>query len=639
MSDRNYTLAQQEAIDWNDGPLLVIAGPGSGKTAVLTQRISRVLREAPDDSFKVLALTFTNKAALEMSERIMKLVPDAKGRLFIGTFHSFCAEVLRNHGSSIGIKPDFSIFSDENDLKAIISDLQNEYFSEFGDEKIYDLKLLNAIQYFQKKLCYSEQDVDYKMPKTQFADIFKWVYINYQRRLLSLNVLDFNSMVMFAYQLFKNNAMVSKLYRISYKYICVDEFQDTNLAQYELIKIISSKSNKNLFIVADDDQVIYGWNGASNQRIIDFKDEFEAQVIQLSENFRCPQEVVHLANILIANNAGRVSDKSPLVAMKGTDSTNKCVELMNFVTLEDELNWVSESVKKIRSNENYSTIGIIARNNKIIQKQFEVLRSNNVAAVKSKRKDEFENPFIRWIHYCLKLANRRNDERLLSEVVNCYKALANEEINIEEMLSMSKTYGDDLLSGFYECIKETSILAPLIEEFKNNLVDRINFIGFIDHAFQWADEVITKTSIDLPDEFKLDYSADYTDEKKVWNSIYQQLKNNYGAEVNLSTFLQEFSMVSKEPEPQKTDVQCLTVHASKGKEFDYVFVIGMVEDELPSFQSKKNGDTSVEMEEERRNCFVAITRTMQKLTLTYSDRYFGWKKKPSRFLYEMQLLK
>lgn len=183
MSKTQYTISQQMAIEWNEGPLLVLAGPGSGKTAVLTKRISRLINESADESFKILALTFTNKAALEMSNRIIELIPEAKGRLFVGTFHSFCAEVLRNHGSSIGIKPDFTILSDDNDLNAIVSEIQSEYFSEFGDEKVKELKLLNVIKYFQENLCYSDEQVKLMMPETEFDDIFSWIYKRFQNRL------------------------------------------------------------------------------------------------------------------------------------------------------------------------------------------------------------------------------------------------------------------------------------------------------------------------------------------------------------------------------------------------------------------------------------------------------------------------
>ncbi len=638
MSKTQYTISQNLAIEWNDGPLLVLAGPGSGKTAVLTSRISRIINESVDENFKILALTFTNKAALEMSDRIIKLVPEAKGRLFVGTFHSFCAEVLRNHGSSIGIKPDFTIFSDENDLKAIISDIQEEYFSEFGEEKVYDLKLLNAIKYFQENLCYCDEQVKAKMPETQYAHIFSWIYNRYQTRLQELNALDFNSIVLLAYRLFTTNSLIAKLYRISYKYICVDEFQDTNLAQYYLIKSFVNKEASNLFVVADDDQVIYGWNGASNKRLIEFKDEFKAQIIQLSENFRCPPEVVELANLLITYNSGRVENKAPLKAMKETEATINSVTLNSFSDSNFEVKWVCDEVVKIRKLDSTSTIGIIARNNKLLQLQYDTLTSCGIPAVRPKRKDEFENPIIRWIHFILKLSNRRNDERLLKDVINSFALFSSSEIDMDELVALCKTYGEDYLSGFYDFAKERNLLGTISSSLELKLINRADFGGFISDAFLWADKLIAENIETLSDEHKEEYISEYQSEKKVWNDIYQQIRNNYDADIALSTFLQEFSMVSKDSEPKDTDIQCLTVHASKGKEFEYVFVIGMVEDELPSFQSIKKGDASTEMEEERRNCFVAITRTKKKLYLSYAQSYYGWRKYASRFLREMQLI-
>lgn len=638
MSENQYTISQNLAIEWNYGPLLVLAGPGSGKTAVLTSRISRIINESVDENFKILALTFTNKAALEMSDRIIKLVPEAKGRLFVGTFHSFCAEVLRNHGSSIGIKPDFSIFSDENDLKAIVSDIQEEYFSEFGEEKVYDLKLLNAIKYFQENLCYSDEQVKVKMPETQYAHILSWIYIRYQTRLQELNVLDFNSLVLLAYRLFTTNSLISKLYRISYKYTCVDEFQDTNLAQYYLLKSFLNKDASNLFVVADDDQVIYGWNGASNKRLIEFKEEFKAQIIQLSENFRCPPEVIELANLLITYNSGRVENKTPLKAMKETETTINSVELNSFSDSNCEVKWVCDEIVRIRNFDSTCTIGIIARNNKLLQLQYDSLTSCGIPAVRPKRKDEFENPIIRWIHFILKLANRRNDEKILNEVINSFALFSSFEIDMEELVALCKTYAEDYLSGFLNFVNERNLLNQLTKSLEFNLVNRADFGGFIIDAFHWADQLISDNISILSEEHQEEYISEYQSEKKVWNDIYQQIKNNYDVNIALSTFIQEFSMVSKDSEPKETDIQCLTVHASKGKEFDYVFVIGMVEDEFPSFQSIKQGDRSTEMEEERRNCFVAITRTKKKLYLSYAHSYYGWRKKSSRFLKEMQLI-
>ena len=175
MSEKQYTDSQIQAINWKEGSVLVLAGPGSGKTAVLTERIVKLLKEAEEESFRILALTFTNKAATEMSERIALGVDNQEKRLFIGTFHSFCSEVLRNHGAYVKVKSDFDIYSSADDLNAVVDEVKKEYCTLYPDEDIDELKLLNAIQYFEKRLCLTEEDVDKAMPKTSYHKVFKWV--------------------------------------------------------------------------------------------------------------------------------------------------------------------------------------------------------------------------------------------------------------------------------------------------------------------------------------------------------------------------------------------------------------------------------------------------------------------------------
>lgn len=637
MENKKYTLSQREAINWNDGSLLVLAGPGSGKTAVLTERVSRILSETPDESFKILALTFTNKAALEMSERILKLLPDAKGRLFVGTFHGFCADVLRNHGSYIGIKPDFTIFSDENDLKAIVKDLQDEYFNNFQDYNVYDLKILNAIKYFQENLCYTEQEIDKKMPNIPYASMFKWMCIRYQEKLKEYNALDFNSIVLLAYKLFTSNPMVAKLYRLSYKYVCIDEFQDTNMAQYDLVKSFIPLNNSNLFIVADDDQVIYGWNGASNKRLIEFKNDYSAHVIQLCENFRCPESVVSLANALISNNSGRVENKSPIIAMKADREEHSSVHVSFYENDHEEAVGVSDQIKKIKTKTPTASVGIIARNNRLLQHQYDVLKSKGISVTKSKRKDEFENIYIRCIHFVLKLMNRRSDKKLLKEVINGLEVIISNKIDIDEIVALSKTNNTDYFSELCLLLKRINTESKAFDTLYEKLYIKSDYVGFISDAFEYIERLIGIQCSELEEEHKKAYLEEYNLEKKAWDTIYQQINNNYGSDITLSAFLQEFSMASKDVEAGNDEVQCLTIHASKGKEFDYVFVIGLVEDELPSFQSIKKGDGSIEMEEERRNCFVAITRTKKELYLSAAKKYNNWTKQPSRFLSEMEI--
>src|SRR5574344_570524 len=301
---KEYTEAQKKAISWNDGAVVVLAGPGSGKTAVLTDRIRRILTESIEDSFRILALTFTNKAAQEMSERISDGTDDLQHRLFVGTFHSFCSEILRNHGSYVDLKSNFDIYSSDDDLNEVLEDVCERYKQIDSSFPYEDLKLLNMIRFFERKLCYTSEDVDRAMPKNQYAVAYKWIYLDYLKTMISKSTLDFDMLILLAYRLFVTKPAIARIYSRTYKYINIDEFQDTNFGQYMLLVSMCGERNNNIFIVADDDQVIYGWNGADHKRILEFKEKYKADLIQLNQNFSCPKDVIQAANSLIAHHSG-----------------------------------------------------------------------------------------------------------------------------------------------------------------------------------------------------------------------------------------------------------------------------------------------------------------------------------------------
>lgn len=633
MSDKNYTQSQKEAIAWNNGPVIVLAGPGSGKTAVLTERIIRLLKEAEQDSFRILALTFTNKAAAEMSERISLGIENQEKRLFIGTFHSFCSEVLRNHGSYVNLKSDFEIYSSNDDLNAVVDDIKKEYKDLYPLEDISELKLLNAIQYFEKKLCITEQDMDAVMPKTSYQKVFKWVYFRYIEKMLELNALDFDMLILLTYKLFIQYPNVTRIYRSMYRYINIDEFQDTNNGQYSLIKALCGQKHNNVFIVADDDQVIYGWNGASHERLKEFRNDFGAQLIQLYQNFRCPVEVVNIANKLISHNSGRTENKKPLEAMKAMDDReNQHIFLKKYNDFDEELKGVTELIIQIKCKFPSESICVLARTNRLLEKAYETGINCGVKCAKSKRKDEFEMPYVLLIYDMLKLANHRSDDKTLVQIIALIDTITGKKINHEDIILQADIKDGDLLKVLCGNIK--GVFDETLEKsIKLNLCEGKNFIKYIEDAFLWSDKHINKID---NQEVKEQMQAEYQSEKKVWFDFQKNLGYIYNLdELTISAYMQEFAIISKESEPDKDSVQYLTIHASKGKEFDNVIIIGMVNDELPSFQSLKKGINSLELEEERRNCFVAITRSKKRLFLTYSDKYFGWNKSVSQFLIEM----
>ena len=632
MAEKKYTESQKMAIEWNDGPVIVLAGPGSGKTAVLTERIKRILLNSQDQSFRVLALTFTNKAAAEMSERILDGNQENDHRLFIGTFHSFCSEVLRNHGTYVGINSNFEIYSSDDDINDIISDLQSKYNEENGDTIPDNINVGKAIKYFEKHLCISDGDLDVVMPKTAYAREYKWFYHKYIEYMLANNVLDFDMLILMTFRLFKENPGIAKIYARTYKYINIDEFQDTNYGQYMLIKCMCGTKNNNLFIVADDDQVIYGWNGASHKRITEFREDYNAELIQLNQNFRCPKEVILAANKLIAHNSSRTVSKKPLESMKVLPEENH-VFMNSFDDYTEEMSFVAGLTKKIHEENPDDSICVIARNNRLLETAFEEAEKVGVECEKSKRKTDFETPYVLLLYLLLKLANHRNDIKVLKQIIAIFEQALLISINLEEVLTNAELSNQDYMSALSEEIKGKLGDDNFEKSFELELSEGKNFISFIQKAFDWSENIIDQ----IEDEsHKEQAKQEFLIEKKIWTDFERHLSYNYDLdEITVATYMQEFAMISKESEPAKDAVQFLTIHASKGKEFDHVILIGMVNDELPSFQSMKKGIDSVEMEEERRNCFVAITRTQKKLYLTYSAKYYGWRKNPSLFLNEM----
>jgi DNA helicase-2/ATP-dependent DNA helicase PcrA len=554
------------------------------------------------------------------------------GTDFLRCTHSFCSEVLRNHGSYVNIKPNFEIYSSDDDINDIISDLRDLYFKENNTPCPENINIGKAIRYFEKHLCISNEDLDKIMPRTPYVHEYKWFYKNYIDYMLNKNILDFDMLILMSYRLFRENPNIAKIYSRAYKYINIDEFQDTSFSQYMLIKSMCGMSNTNLFIVADDDQVIYGWNGASHKRITEFREEYNAELIQLNQNFRCPAEVITAANKLISHNSSRTASKKPLESMKHLPEAQH-IFLRSFEDYTQEMKFVADLLKNLQISTPQDSICVLARNNRLLQAAFEESTKAGVNCEKSRRKTDFENPYILLFYLLLKLENHRNDIRVLKQIIAILEQALSVSINLDELLANAELSNNDYMSALANEIKGKLGDKTFEKSFELELSNGKNFISFIKKAFAWAEDRIDK----IDDEsHKQQALQEYLIEKKIWTDFERRLGYNYNFdELTIAAYMQEFAMFSKESAPAEGAVQFLTIHASKGKEFDNVILIGMANDELPSFQSMKKGINSVEMEEERRNCFVAITRTQKRLYLTRSAKYYGWKKEQSIFINEM----
>ncbi len=634
----SLTSIQRKAALWNEGSILVLAGPGSGKTRVLTSRIARILNDTPNESFRILGLTFTNAAADEMRKRINISVPGNEQRIFIGTFHSFCSDVIRQHGAHIGINPNFLIYSHDSDLSEILCSSIRKINPHLNITDKILKNYLSWIQRLKSNLISPEKYRTY-FGKTEAEKQLGEYYQEYERQLSKKNALDFNSLLLKTYELFTQFPFIAHHYRIVYKYICVDEFQDTNQSQYEIIKLLSGSESCNLFVVADDDQIIYQWNGAHPKRIKTFIQDYSPEIIQMPMNFRCPQPVVEIANILIKNNYLRYQDRKPLESYKNDLEIPQIRTFFDLKDNQEEFFNIVQDIKKFQ-NENPSSVAVLARRRKMLDDILEVFQREDLPAVICKRKDDFEStPFI-LLNSVLRLFNDKENVKYLESLCGSFFQISGIDISPETIINNANSQSWNFIFAWLKEVENLDIETPYrdLKDFIDLLYNgKITHLQFADRVIGWFEKII-ETQQQMDSETS-ELFVGFVEEKDVWRKLSQIIIDILGTNPSVEAFLQEMEIHSKESNPPKDAIRLMTIHGAKGKEFSHVYLIGLVEDELPSFQSIQKGDESPEMEEERRNCFVAITRTKTSLTLSYANKYYGYPKKPSRFLREMRLIK
>ncbi len=626
---------QRRAVQWDGKPLLVLAGPGSGKTRVLTMRVARLLIDSPDESFRILGLTFTCKAAAEMRTRVNDLVPpEAHERALLTTFHSFCGEVLRQHGSHVGVAPDFKILSQQGDREAVLLDAIRALQGQVKGLQDSDVSRLPALEALLDEFV-PDEEVGSHFRDRATGQVVAALYKEYRRQLLVQNCVDYPSLLFLTFQLLSGRPAVARQLRTVYRHMCVDEFQDTNLAQYQILRLVAGEKPKNLFVVADDDQIIYQWNGACPERLVELRNDYEMEVIQLPTNYRCPPDVIGLANNLIQCNLSRSPGKEPLVAAKPHEG-EEAIRVLQFRTLEEEVAWVAADIDE-RGEAWCGRCVVLGRNKKLLEEAARALTSLGIAAVLPVRKDEFESSPFRWLHSVLRLANARSDREQLRRVCKAFYELEGLNIRPERVAAGSALDETDYLRDWLaEALAREEMEADtrtFLEGGVQALVARGDYLSFITEGLSWFESLTLRSSVGSSEGF-----TDYEEERSAWLELQVATLDRYGRDqTSLQVLLQEFDLSPKAPPVPPDAVRCYTIHTAKGMEFPHVYLIGLVEEVLPSFQSMRKGDASAEMQEERRNCFVAITRTQESLTLTHCRRQGGWPRRPSRFLAEMGL--
>ncbi len=614
---------QEKAAGWDDGSALVLAGPGAGKTRVLTKRVARLLQGSPDLHFKVLVLTFTTKAAAEMRERVDTYVPGvAENRTFIGTFHAFCTQTLRQHGSHVNVFPDFGIYDQKREREALLGDALRAAIEAGREFSMEDIAWLNGIDEMKARLVVPEK-VGEKIRNPHMPQVYQL----YEEALKAENALDFNGLILETCRLLAKVPAVAKRIRHTYPYWMIDEFQDTSPAQYRLLRYMTGGEFKKLFVVADDDQIIYQWAGASYRQIERFREEFQPELIQLVENHRCPAEVVEIANQLVAYNTQRTPDKKETVATR--EASFEAISFHSFESDIEEREFVAYQI--LAAGEDvWKEIAVIGRTRSLLEPVLDCLRKKGVTAVLAQRRDNFISPQFVWLQACLDQALRPTNRRVLAVLVNSGNRIADLDFEPPVLIAEAEVSGLSYIEHWSVIARATG--NPVAQNL-GELVERL-----ANSRSEWSQVVKDAIPLLLETEAVAEGGVgDAVDDQKAWDSCMREIRAELGVNAELSEVVQGLALRSKEPPKDPNTVSLLTVHGSKGLEFQTVYLLGLAEGVMPSWQSVKKGDASAEMEEERRNCFVAITRTEKRLILTAARKYRGWSKDYSRFLGEMHI--
>ena len=610
---------QKEAVVNTDGAMLILAGAGSGKTRVLTTKVAYLIKEKGVRPDNVLAITFTNKAAKEMKERIYSLVGNDAFKIQISTFHSFGLKILKQNYNLLGYQSNFTIIDSDDSLS-----VAKKIMKELGiDTNKYNPRAVrSAISNNKNEMI---DPINYEnYVHTDYDEVVRDVYKKYEKNLKLNNAIDFDDLLILPLKLFKENPFVLKEYQEIYKYIFIDEYQDTNEPQYLLSKLISSKY-KNITVVGDADQAIFTWRGANYRNILNFeKDYKDAKVVVLEENYRSTKTILNAANNVIRNNKVR-KEKN---LWTENDEGNKITYYKAFDE-KDESYYVVKEIKKLL-NENISPndICVLYRANAQSRTIEEAFLSNAISYRIVGAYAFYNRKEIKDLMAYLKLIYNEKDDISLLRVINYPKrGIGNKSI---ENLSIKADVSNKSLYEVIDSGKELEF-KNLIERMKKES-EKLSLTELIDYVLK---ESGIKESLESEKTLEADIRLENLEEFK---SITKNFEESEGI-VSLEDFLDELSLVSDVSE-QKNEteekVTLMTMHAVKGLEFDYVFVIGMEEGLFPHSNSMESSD---ELEEERRLCYVAITRAKKKLYIVNarSRMLYGRVSSniPSRFISEM----
>lgn len=625
---------QKEAVLHFEGPLLILAGAGSGKTRVLTHRIAYLIEEHQVPPYHILALTFTNKAANEMRERVNNIIEYGAGSIWVSTFHSTCVRILRRFIDHLGYDNAFTIY-DSDDQKSLMKDICKQL--NIDTKKYKERTFLNAISSAKDELKTPEQYAD-EVAKEYNKKIFGRVYKEYQKRLKQNNALDFDDLIMLTVQLFRQNAEILNHYQERFPFILVDEYQDTNTAQFTLLSLLASRY-QNLCVVGDDDQSIYRFRGANIHNILNFEKIFPAtKVIRLEQNYRSTKNILAAASGVIKHNSMRKEKTLWTTAEAGAP-----ISYGRYDNEYEEAQGIAADIhRQVKDGMSYSDFAILYRTNaqsRVFEEKliYEGIPYRIIGAVNFYARKEIKD-----ILCYLKTINNSADDIAIKRIINIPRRGIG-----QTTIGRISDYAFSQEMPFYEALRRVDEIpgctrasakihsfVSLIEHFRMKLRDEM-----------YSLEDMTQELLDVTGYVR-ELEAEDTDEangrieniESLMNKIVQYEEDNNGGTLN--DLLEDIALVADidTVSDDAEQVLLMTLHSAKGLEFPNVYICGMEETIFPG-ASAVFGDDPSELEEERRLCYVGITRAMKKLTLTSANQRMRNGEmnfnRPSRFINEI----
>ena len=605
---------QRQAVFHTEGPLLILAGAGSGKTRVLTHRIAYLIQEKKVNPWNILAITFTNKAAQEMRERVDRIAGFGSDAIWVSTFHSTCARILRRHIDNLGYDTNFTIY-DTDDQKSVIKDVCRRLNV---DTKIFkERALLSQISHAKDNLITPDQmemDAagDFNQKKTAM------VYREYQAALRKNNALDFDDLIVKTVELFQNCDRVLEYYQERFKYIMVDEYQDTNYAQFKFVSLLASRY-ENLCVVGDDDQSIYKFRGANIENILGYERVFpNAAVIRLEQNYRSTQNILNAANHVIANNAER---KEKTLWTENEEGPK--IHFRQFMNGFEEAEYIAGEISKAHREGlcQYRDCAILYRTNAQSRLFEEKFINANIPYKIVGGVNFYARKEIKDLLCYLKTVDNARDDLAVQRIINVPKRGIG-----ATTLGRVQDYADKMGISLYEALRVAEEV-PSIGRSLSKIDGFVTFIQMLKSKAQaYTVEDLLKEIIELTGYVK-ELEAEDTEEARARienideliskTVTYQQTMEEQDQPATLAGFLEEVALVADidTVDPEQDYVLLMTLHSAKGLEFPRVFMAGMETGIFPSYMSINYGDGS-ELEEERRLCYVGITRAMKELTMT-----------------------